>query len=150
VDKLVIGIIITIGIIATGILYIIFAEEKADSSVIKDDPFMTGIVEEITWVEIDPIQCAGNPWEQDWLESHPDDFTIFARPFLDKEVDIIKNYYKKLGIVIFDVKAVFWEDVVVCESCSCPAGYTLYLLVSESDLNKMLDQGFKVAQNQTR
>ena len=22
------------------------------------------------WVSIDPIQCLGNPWEQDWLLTH--------------------------------------------------------------------------------
>ena len=101
-----------------------------------------------TWVEIDPIQCGGNPWEKDWLESHPDDFSIYARLITNEKIELIKNYYKKQDIEIFDVKSFPWEDVVVCESCSCPAGYTLSLLVSNSDVDKMLEFGYKISKNQ--
>ena len=101
-----------------------------------------------TWVEIDPIQCGGNPWEKDWLESHPDDFSIYARLITNEKIELIKNYYKKQDIEIFDVKSFPWEDVAVCESCSCPAGYTLSLLVSNSDVDKMLELGYKISKNQ--
>ena len=100
-----------------------------------------------TWVEIDPIQCGGNPWEKDWLESHPDDFSIYARLITNEKIELIKNYYKKQDIEIFDVKSFPWEDVAVCEACSCPAGYTLYLLVSNYDVQKMQEFGYKISEN---
>ena len=103
---------------------------------------------EKTWVEIDPIQCGGNPWEKEWLESHPDDFSIYARLITNEKIELIKNYYKKQDIEIFDVKSFTWEDVAVCESCSCSAGYTLSLLVSTSDVDKMLELGYKISKNQ--
>ncbi|MGI0009544.1 MAG: hypothetical protein ACRD92_07995, partial [Nitrosopumilaceae archaeon] len=100
-----------------------------------------------TWVEIDPIQCGGNPWEKDWLESHPDDYLVYARLISKEKIDMITNYYKKLGITIFDTKLVPWENVAVCESCSCPAGYTLSLLVSNADVDKMREFGYKISEN---
>ena len=49
-----------------------------------------------SWVEIDPIQCLGNPWEVDWLQSHGDDYSAYPRdtqtPELEQEeIEIIKN-----------------------------------------------------------
>jgi len=100
------------------------------------------------WVEIDPIQCAGNPWEQDWIKSYPDDYLVYARVISKEKIDIITSYYKKLGIMIFDAKLVPWDNMVVCESCSCPVGYTQSLLVSNSDVDKMLEFGYKTSENQ--
>ena len=31
------------------------------------------------WVTIDPIQCLSNPWEQDWLASHDNDYDAYPR-----------------------------------------------------------------------
>ena len=101
-----------------------------------------------TWVEIDPIQCGGNPWEEDWLESHPDDYLVYARIISKEKIDIIANYYKKFGITIFDVRLTPWENVAVCESCSCPVGYTQSLLVSNSKVDKMLEFGYKISEDQ--
>ncbi|MCB7372900.1 hypothetical protein LI003_23695, partial [Bacteroides caccae] len=44
-----------------------------------------------TWVEIDPIQCAGNTWEQDWIKSHPDDYFVYARVISKEKIDIITS-----------------------------------------------------------
>ena len=101
-----------------------------------------------TWVEIVPIQCGGNPWEKDWLESHPNDFLVYARVLSKEKMDIITNYYKKLGIDIFDATLVPWEKVAVCESCSFPVGYTQNLLVSNSEVDKMLEFGYKISEDQ--
>jgi hypothetical protein len=99
------------------------------------------------WIEINPIQCLGNPWEIDWIESHNNNYSGYPRdprtPELEQEeVEIIKNYYKKQGIILLDIKSKqTYEDV--CAACSCPQGYTLYLLIFEYDLNKMIDLGYK-------
>ncbi|MGI0040921.1 MAG: hypothetical protein ACRD94_03035, partial [Nitrosopumilaceae archaeon] len=130
----------------------------AATIIVVDSSFestMNSIIDELaslltgqkTWVEIDPIQCGGNPWEIDWLESHPNDFSIYARLITNEKIDLIKNYYKKQDIEIFDVKSFPWEDVAVCEACSCPAGYTLYLLVSDYDVQMMQELGFKIRHN---
>jgi hypothetical protein len=102
---------------------------------------MTQPPEETTWVEIDPIQCLGNPWEQDWLESHNNDYASYPR---DDEFEVIKDYYEKQGIAIFDVKSERKYEIV-CEACSCPRGDSLSLLVSDSDVGVMLELGYKIS-----
>jgi len=103
-----------------------------------------------TWVKTDPIQCLGNPWEVDWLKSHGDDYAAYPKGdrsvgLSDEEIQIIKDYYKKQGIVIYDVKWELW-DTAVCMACSCPDGYTLYLLISNSDINMMLEFGYTISE----
>lgn len=102
-----------------------------------------------TWVQIDPVQCLGNPWEVDWLRSYDNNYSAYPREIHtseleQEEIQIIKNYYKKQGIIIFDVKSK-WTHEIVCEACSCPKGNTLYLLVSDSDIDKMLRFNYKVS-----
>ena len=110
-----------------------------------------------TWVEIDPIQCLGNPWEVDWLKAHEEEFKDkpygaygeYPRDFNtleleSEEIRIIKDYYQKQGITIFDVKSE-WTHEGVCDACDCPEGYTLYLLISDSDVDKMLELGYKIS-----
>ncbi|MAH43270.1 hypothetical protein CL614_06180 [archaeon] len=102
-----------------------------------------------TWVEVDPIQCLGNPWEIDWLESHNNNYSAYpidvgTLPNLETtEGEIIKNYYQNQGINIFNVISKSTYDTV-CKACSCAKGYTLYLLISELDINKMLEFGYKI------
>ena len=108
------------------------------------------------WIETDPIQCSGNPWERDWLQSHNNDYSSYPRdvhtPKLDsEEIQIIKNYYDdNYQVTIHDVQSVtfdkkFGEPVAMCEACSCAKGYTLYLLVSNTDTEKMLGLGYKAS-----
>lgn len=97
-----------------------------------------------TWVEIDPIQCLGNPWEQDWLKSHNDDYSTYPHGG-----ETIKDYYKKYGVIIYDVKSEKTHDFV-CEGCNCPIGNTLYFLIPNSAISQMTELGFKVSENQSR
>src|SRR3989344_2377089 len=89
---------------------------------------------EKTWIVIDPTQCLSNHWEGYWIKSHDNNYSVYPRDvhtseLEQEEIQIIKNYYQKQGITIFDVKSE-WTHEIVCEACSCPQGYTLYLLVS--------------------
>ena len=93
------------------------------------------------WVEIAPIQCLGNPWEQDWLKSHADNYSGYPK---DREFEVIKDYYKRQGIVILDVKS-RQKYEVVCLACTCPRGDALYLLVNAIDSEKMLALGYKAS-----
>ena len=95
------------------------------------------------WVQIEPTQCLSNPWQQDWLKNHDDDYSSYPKA---EESSIIKEYYKKQGITIYDIKTERMKDNIFCEACSCPKGEILQLLVEESNLNKMLELGFKKSQ----
>ncbi|UCG50428.1 MAG: hypothetical protein JSW58_09440 [Candidatus Latescibacterota bacterium] len=99
------------------------------------------------WVATDPIQCLGNPWEQDWLEAHGGDYEAYPRdpstPGLEpEEEEIITEYYdREHDVKIFDIEtAETYEGV--CRACSCPQGYTLYLLIPTLDVETMLDLGY--------
>jgi hypothetical protein len=115
---------------------------------------ITGCVEEEiinpteSWVATDPIQCLGNPWERDWLESHDGDYRSYPRdpvtPGLEpQEEEIIREFYDRLGISIIEIETAQTYDQV-CLACSCPQGYTLYLLVPGSNVQAMLDLGYRL------
>ncbi len=99
------------------------------------------------WVEIDPIQCMGNHWERAWLEENEGkDYPVSTDPdelVSKEEAKIINDYYQKNeGIKVFKVEAP-GPAKATCAACSCAKGYMLYLQVSEDDLKKMLELGFR-------
>ncbi len=135
---------ISISVIASVTIALVVLNEKQAS----EPPFL---YEENgkTWVQIDPIQCGCNPWELEWNGSDSDDNTYFpggiGAPELDQqEIEIIKDYYQRQGVTVFDLKS-RWTYDAVCLACSCPVGYTLYLLVSDSDVDRMLQFGYKIS-----
>ena len=101
-----------------------------------------------TWVAIEPIQCLGNPWEQDWLENNNWDYHSYPKdpttPGLEpEELEIIQDYYERQGVTVFEGKNVpKYEEV--CLACSCPEGHTLYLLVRDQDVETMVTLGYRV------
>lgn len=104
---------------------------------------------EAVWVEINPVQCMGNPWEQDWLLANDNDISAYPMgpdaPLPGpEEIEIIKDYYAKQDVEVLDARSA-WVMQAVCEACSCPEGYTLYLSVAVSDVEKMTALGFKVS-----
>ena len=91
------------------------------------------------WVEIDPIQCGGNPWEL-WQQETGVAYDM-------SEPDIIKLYYReKENIEISEVKSRQTHDIV-CEACICPRGDTLYLLVNNSSVQQMLSLGYQISKS---
>jgi hypothetical protein len=105
-----------------------------------DGPVDPLITRKCAWVAIDPIQCMGNPWEQEWLEEHPGEFYPLE---LEDILPIIIDYYERQGITIADSR-ILWTHNSVCLACSCPAGYTVYFLVPKRYVPKMLDLGFRI------
>ena len=98
------------------------------------------------WMSIAPIQCLGNPWEQDWLANHDDNYDAYPRdlskPGLEEEEkEIIQSYYQQRGVTIEAFATTEW-DGAVCLACSCPQGYTMYTLVAERHEQTMLDFGY--------
>ena len=121
-------------------------------------PYQSGFV----WVGTDPVQCLGNPWEQDWLQqfvpkdggegvvtqpAYPqDDPLVIEAP----EAEIIRSYYERLSIEIRSLKSYtyeekFGEDITVCAACECAQGYSLYLQVPSDQLEQMIDLGWQIA-----
>lgn len=99
------------------------------------------------WVKIDPIQCLGNPWQQDWLNNHNMNYSLYPQALknFNPEINIIKEYYGKKGVIIYDIKSKATRDIV-CNACSCPTGTTLYFLIDDSNTNKMLEFGYSIAE----
>ena len=100
-----------------------------------------------TWVNIKPIQCLSNAWERDWVKSHSDNI-LYPRKDVDAVDDIIRDYYQRQGIALFEIKRDSIRDengkpqTTVCLACSCSAGYVLYFLVADSDVELMTGLGF--------
>ena len=96
------------------------------------------------WVATEPIQCLGNPWEQDWLASHDGQYPKdYSKPGLEpEEIAIIRDYYERQGVTVFRVTT-RGKYEVVCAACSCPEGYSLYLEVQDEDLEEMLSFGYR-------
>ena len=95
------------------------------------------------WVLTVPHQC-GTPWSRDWRQSHGDDAPYPSGE--EGENKVIREYYQKQGVTIFDIELKRLEGRYVCMSCACPQGYILYLLVSNSDVQKMIDLGYQKTQ----
>lgn len=92
-------------------------------------------VETKTTVKIDPIQCQGNPWEQEWLES--------GKQLSGTGDDILlKEYFDKRNMNLYSLRKEKTADFT-CSACDCPTGYTLYLEVDKKDIKKLEELGFK-------
>jgi hypothetical protein len=111
-----------------------------DQSVKKDFTVIAGPSGK-SWVEMDPVQCpaqAGTGMAY-WNSTH----TNATYPIgLPEDPEGIINFFFSKGIQIFDLKKDSWGDVGICGACGCPLGYTIELLVSNSDLEKIQKFGF--------
>ncbi len=76
-----------------------------------------------TWIATVPIQ-GGNPYGIDQ--------------------NVIKKYYEEHGISVYDVVLSVAVPHIHCEALYCSTGGTLFLLISNSDVQKMTDAGFYV------
>lgn len=97
-------------------------------------------------MSIAPSQCLGNAWEQDWLASHDNDYGAYpydlSKPGLEEEEkEIIRSYYQHQGVPIEELATTEWGGDV-CLACSCPQGYTMFVLLAEVHEETMMDLGF--------
>ncbi len=91
-----------------------------------------------TWLYIEPIQCLGNPWEQEWLKTH--DYEEYPQN-KSEQLKIVTDYYHEQGVDIHDIYSRIVYDAV-CDACSCPTGERIYCLVQEQDIDFMLAEGW--------
>ncbi|MBU0473790.1 MAG: hypothetical protein KKF62_06460 [Bacteroidetes bacterium] len=95
------------------------------------------------WVTIDPIQCMGNTWEQDWLEKNNDDYELYSKFTDTKKLQIFEQYFENLGILIYKLEQSFPYDAT-CAACNCPRGDRIHCYISENDIDQMLSFGFRI------
>jgi hypothetical protein len=92
------------------------------------------------WVIVKPVQCLGNPWEKDWLGKHKNRVDKYPRA---KEFDIMKSFFKKKGVPLLDLRIKrYVNGDPLCQACDCPRGDTLYFLLHEDDVPKMIRYGY--------
>jgi hypothetical protein len=87
-----------------------------------------------TLVSYEPTQCSTAPWINDWNKLHPEqNFHTLAQ---DEQYQVIKDYYKEVGIAVFDVMY-RWSNSPECLACGCSAGYIIDFQVNDSDVDKL-------------
>ena len=153
--KLYLGLILLI--LISGCVQKDFSRNEENKENIIDKPLEK--IEKKLWAKTDPIQCLWNPWEKDWQKKHDNNYSVYPRdmytPWLEKEeIEIIKNYYEQQGVKVFDIRAITFTEKEgyvngVCEACDCPQGYTLYLLISEKDVDTIIELGYSIYQKST-
>ncbi len=131
---LVVGIVFGVGALAVA-LVVSPIRLGPDSTMLPDRPGAA-------WVSIDPIQCMGNPWEEDWLRSHDNGTWQQYPPDWESRRMIIMDYYAGIGLPVLDARQDSWNDEV-CDACSCPAGYTLYLQVWDHQVDDFVALGYE-------
>lgn len=119
----------------------------SDDPSAPEDPSLSSLRQTV-WVAIEPRQCLTNPWEQDWLQQSGGAYEDYPkdpmRPGLEpEELEIIQDYYARLGVVVSD-GTTRKKYEVVCMACSCPEGHTLYLQVRPQDVRTMVAFGYRV------
>ena len=95
--------------------------------------------EALVWLQIDPIQCQGNPWEQGvpYLKDGEDAKACEER--------LVRNYIKKeFNVELADFRQTqVYENV--CDACSCPRGDRIEIQVPESAVTPLALKAWKMA-----
>lgn len=109
-----------------------FAGSQADAEVNDAD---------LLWVEIMPTQCLTNPWQQEWLKLHGNDYDQYPRA---REREVLRDFFLKRGVSFYDYRTEqVWE--AVCAACSCPGGHVLFLRIHQRDLPLLQQLGFRLS-----
>jgi hypothetical protein len=96
--------------------------------------------EDKVWIIIRPLQCMRNPWEKEWLANNKNDVSKYPRR---KEFALIKKYFERRRVPILEFRfKPFMKGQGRCETCECPRGDTLYLLISALDAPTMVSLGY--------
>ena len=128
-----VGVVVALASAVTFSVVMLSTTENREAPALPDPPVWTRL-------QTDPIQCRGSIWEQAWAENHPED------PYSPDLRTPLLEYYESEGVHIRGVEIEWWEweGAAVCDACFCAAGYTLYVSVWDSDVDRMLEDGFTV------
>lgn len=92
------------------------------------------------WVSIDPIQCLGNSWDQDWLVQHDNDSSQYPHDEAG-QLRIFGEFFEEQGVIIYQTVVTFPYNAT-CDGCGCPRGDRISCLIDEAGLPTMLEWGF--------
>lgn len=95
-------------------------------------------VGERVWVEIMPVQCAGNVWQQEWINARGE------YPTREQEEEVLHAFFHKRGADFYAYREE-WVLEVICLACSCPIGYVARLQINTEDFALFAQYGFTLA-----
>ncbi len=90
------------------------------------------------WVEIMPVQCEGNVWQQEWIKEKGES------PAREQEAEVLRAFFRKRGAEFYAYREE-WVLEIICQACSCPMGYAARLLINTEDFSLFEQYGFKLA-----
>jgi hypothetical protein len=88
-----------------------------------------------------PVQCLGNPWQQEWLKQSGNNHDNYPR---EREQEVLAEFFLKRGAVIYGYrKEQVWD--ATCAACSCPEGNVLAVRIHQDDLAFFEQFGFRLS-----
>lgn len=98
---------------------------QADGSVACTERACAGSV----WLQVNPVQCGGNPWEQTTSKGDGLDPVYPTAEHL-----AIDNYFEDQGIELIELGLVYPPTPLpVCKACTCPRGDAVLVRAKASD-----------------
>lgn len=86
------------------------------------------------WLTIEPIQCAGNPWE---MATSKGDGTDPSYPTAEHLA--VDNYFEDQGIDLLEVGFLYPPmPIGVCKACTCPRGDRLLVRANAVDVSTLV------------
>jgi len=95
-----------------------------------------------TWLYRMPVGCTDNIWQQEWVVSHDMNFTAYPH---DKDAEVFQDYMKSKNVTLLQFAAEPYplpEELLWCESCSCPRGDIYRILIPPKDIEAAKKTGF--------
>lgn len=93
----------------------------------------------MTWFGITELQCTISPypWINEWNRAHPDE--PYFGLSLSKKQDAVVEFIRNNDVTISDIVYTPAERVqgFYCEACGCNTGWTVYILISREDSEKV-------------
>lgn len=103
---------------------------QADGSVACTEKACLGSV----WLQVNPVQCGGNPWEQ--VTSKGDGMDPI---YPTSEHLAIDNYFEDQGIDLLEIGLVYPPTPLpVCKACTCPRGDAVLVRAQAADAAKLV------------
>jgi hypothetical protein len=92
------------------------------------------------WIVVRPLQCLANPWEKDWLaktKKQPDQYPQM------REGSVIRKFFARNRVPVLEIRMQpYRTGDPICQTCACPRGDTLFLLIKANDVPKMVQLGY--------
>lgn len=91
---------------------------------------------------IRPVQCLDNAWEREWVSEHKATSKIAPVYPIQEENRIIKEYFARKSVTVWDVRKVPYRGGALCQRCDCERGDSLYIRVNATDMARLKEMGY--------